>query len=153
GELSEPLGDGAHSLDVHEPVYFPAALARGPEFLGAWPTSGPTETDSLGKVRVFGGDLASGDRRAGLSERSDAWYGRAHDHAAPFDGGRTLRGALRDQCRPGGAFTQSPRNRSVEDRRRIRRDAEPAREPRLHLRDRHSNGDSVSPIFSRNRVS
>ena len=124
------------ALDVHQPVHLPAAVARGAELLGPGAPPPEARVDPLGEVRLRLGDLAGGDRGPGRPERPDAPDGPRDHRAAHGDGGRALPGPLGDQRRPGGPAAEPQGERPLEDRRRVRRDAEPARQPGLHRLDR-----------------
>ena len=132
---------------------FPLLSLEGRNFwvLGLLP-AGP-KANSLGEICLLGRDLTAGDRRARIPERPDAGHGPGDDRAAPGDGGRAMRGSFGDQRGPGGTAAEPPRDRPFQDRRRLRRHAQPARQPRLHLRDRHLHGDSLPPLLPGHRVS
>ena len=48
GQLLESVGDGAHPLDVHQPVHLPAALARRAGISGFWACFRSGESKSSG---------------------------------------------------------------------------------------------------------
>ena len=47
-QLPQPVGDGTHPLDLHQPVHLPLALARRAELLGPRPLAAQARVDPLG---------------------------------------------------------------------------------------------------------
>ena len=78
-------------------------------------------------------------------------HGRRDHRASRGDGGRALPGPLGDQRRPGGPPAEPQGERPLEDRRRVRRDAEPARQPGLHPLDRDGPRPALPPLLRRPR--
>ena len=134
----------ADPLDVHQPVHLPSALARRAELLGPGALALEARVDPLGQVRVLLGDLAGGHRDPGRPQRPDAADEPGHDPAPHGDGGGPLLRAVGDQRRPGGPAAEPEGGRPVQDRRRVRRDAQPPGQPGLHLRDRHGRWLSLA---------
>ena len=126
---------------------FPLLSLEGRNFwvLGLLPVA--PGADPLGQVRLLGGDFAGCHRGAGLPERPDAGDEPGDDRASCRDGGDPLHGALGDQRGLGRAAPQPARDRPLQDRRRLRRHAQLAGQPGLHLRDRDGPGGPLSPLF------
>ena len=154
GQLPEPLGHGAHPLDVHQPVHFPAAFAGRAEFLGAGPAAARARADPLGQVRVLGWNLAAGDRGL-LVFLSDLMLGMGPVMIALHLGMVAVLclGLSGISVGLGARLPNLRETRPIQDRRRFRRHAESAGQPGLHLRDRHAHGDTLPPLLPEHRVS
>ncbi len=126
---------------------FPLLSLEGRNFwvLGLLPVG--AGSDPVGQVCLLGGHLAVRDRATGVLERPDAGHEPRDDRAPRRDGGGALHGALRHQRRLGRPAAQPARVRSVQDRRRLWRHAQPACQPCLHLRDRDRAGRPVPSLL------